>query len=128
SPSPAPWRTTPRGLSFAGAPWGADRKTERPTQAPRPRPMRGRPSPVIAHRLSPIQAFVRIVVLHRARIREEASHAGRLALRGLYHRLYQLQYLGGHATRSAATPRWNGDGEPVEVAEAPIVDTRSDLT
>jgi len=105
-----------------------DTHTETLIQDALRRLMRGRTSLVIAHRLSTIQDVDRIVVLHRGRIREEGTHAELLALRGLYHRLYQLQYLGGHATRSAATPRWNGDGEPVEVAEAPIVDTRSDLT
>jgi ATP-binding cassette subfamily B protein len=54
--------------------------------------MRGRTSIVIAHRLSTVQNVDQILVLHKGRIRERGTHAELLAARGLYWRLYQLQY------------------------------------
>jgi ATP-binding cassette subfamily B multidrug efflux pump len=54
--------------------------------------MAGRTSIIIAHRLSTIQNADRIVVLHRGRIREVGSHQELLRLRGIYWKLYQLQY------------------------------------
>jgi ATP-binding cassette subfamily B protein len=47
---------------------------------------------VIAHRLSTIQFMDQIVVLHHGRIREIGNHQELLHQRGLYYRLYQLQY------------------------------------
>ena len=52
----------------------------------------GRTSLVIAHRLSTIQKADRIIVLHRGRIREMGSHQELLRMRGIYWKLYQLQY------------------------------------
>lgn len=52
----------------------------------------GRTSIIVAHRLSTIQKVDRIVVLHRGRIREMGSHQELLKLKGIYWRLYQLQY------------------------------------
>ena len=47
---------------------------------------------VIAHRLSTIEHADRILVLHGGEIRESGTHASLLQRRGLYYRLYQLQY------------------------------------
>jgi len=47
---------------------------------------------VIAHRLSTIQYLDQIVVLHHGKIREIGTHQNLLKKRGLYYRLYQLQY------------------------------------
>jgi ABC-type multidrug transport system fused ATPase/permease subunit len=52
----------------------------------------GRTSIVIAHRLSTIQNADKIVVMHKGEIREIGSHQELLAKRGIYYRLYQLQY------------------------------------
>ncbi|OFV97940.1 MAG: antibiotic ABC transporter ATP-binding protein [Acidobacteria bacterium RIFCSPLOWO2_02_FULL_61_28] len=52
----------------------------------------GRTSIIIAHRLSTIQRADRIVVLHKGRVREVGSHQELLAQRGIYWKLYQLQY------------------------------------
>ncbi|MGH9618568.1 MAG: ABC transporter ATP-binding protein [Bryobacteraceae bacterium] len=52
----------------------------------------GRTSIVIAHRLSTIQRADRIVVMHRAQLREMGTHQELLAHRGIYWKLYQLQY------------------------------------
>ena len=54
--------------------------------------MAGRTSIVIAHRLSTVQNADRIVVMHHGEIRETGTHRELLELRGLYYRLYQLQY------------------------------------
>jgi ATP-binding cassette subfamily B protein len=54
--------------------------------------MEGRTSIVIAHRLSTVQHADRIVVMHHGEIREMGTHQELLARRGIYHRLYQLQY------------------------------------
>ena len=54
--------------------------------------MDGRTSLTIAHRLSTVQRSDRIIVIHKGKIREEGSHQQLLAKRGLYWRLYQLQY------------------------------------
>lgn len=52
----------------------------------------GRTSLVIAHRLSTIQRADRILVMHKAQLREAGTHQELLALRGIYWKLYQYQY------------------------------------
>jgi ATP-binding cassette, subfamily B, multidrug efflux pump len=54
--------------------------------------MAGRTTIAIAHRLSTIQDMDKILVLHRGELRESGSHQELLAERGLYFKLYQLQY------------------------------------
>jgi ATP-binding cassette subfamily B protein len=54
--------------------------------------LRGRTAMVIAHRLSTIQNVDEILVMHKGRIRERGAHQQLLAQRGLYWKLYQLQY------------------------------------
>jgi ABC-type multidrug transport system fused ATPase/permease subunit len=54
--------------------------------------LEGKTSIVVAHRLSTIQDVDRILVLHKGELREEGTHDELLARRGLYWRLYQLQY------------------------------------
>jgi len=59
--------------------------------------MRGRTTIAIAHRLSTIQGMDRILVLHKGQLRESGTHQELLAARGIYHRLYQLQFQAGAA-------------------------------
>ncbi|RKU25559.1 antibiotic ABC transporter ATP-binding protein [Candidatus Poribacteria bacterium] len=61
--------------------------------------MENRTSVVIAHRLSTIQNADKILVMHRGQIRETGTHAELLQQRGIYYRLYQLQYKGQEALR-----------------------------
>ena len=54
--------------------------------------MQGRTTIAIAHRLSTIQDMDRILVLHKGAVRESGTHQSLLAERGIYYRLYQLQF------------------------------------
>jgi ATP-binding cassette subfamily B protein len=54
--------------------------------------MAGRTTIAIAHRLSTIQDMDNILVLHHGTLRETGSHQQLLAQRGIYYKLYQLQY------------------------------------
>jgi ATP-binding cassette, subfamily B, multidrug efflux pump len=54
--------------------------------------MRDRTTIAVAHRLSTIQDMDRILVLHKGELRESGTHQELLAQRGIYHRLYQLQF------------------------------------
>ena len=54
--------------------------------------MDGRTTIAIAHRLSTIQGMDRILVMHKGQLRESGTHQELLAARGIYHRLYQLQF------------------------------------
>lgn len=69
-----------------------DTETERLIQDALEKVMKHRTSLIIAHRLSTIRTADRIIVFHRGRIREMGSHAELLAQRGIYYRLYQLQF------------------------------------
>jgi ATP-binding cassette subfamily B multidrug efflux pump len=54
--------------------------------------MAGRTTIAIAHRLSTIQDMDRILVLHKGHLRESGTHQELLAQRGIYYRLFELQY------------------------------------
>jgi ATP-binding cassette subfamily B protein len=69
-----------------------DTETERLIQQAIERVMLKRTSLVVAHRLSTIQRADRIIVLHHGEIREQGTHQELLTERGLYWRLYKLQY------------------------------------
>jgi ATP-binding cassette, subfamily B, multidrug efflux pump len=69
-----------------------DTETEHLIQDALKKLMQGRTSIIIAHRLSTIQNVDRIIVLHKGRVVEMGSHRDLLAQRGVYHRLYELQY------------------------------------
>ena len=69
-----------------------DTETEQLIQQAIERVMQQRTSVLVAHRLSTIQRADRIIVMHHGEIREQGSHQDLLAMRGLYWRLYKLQY------------------------------------
>ena len=70
-----------------------DTETEQLIQKAVERVMDGRTSMVVAHRLSTIQKCDKIMVFHHGELREAGSHNELLLERGLYWRLYQLQYV-----------------------------------
>jgi len=69
-----------------------DTETEQLIQRAVDRVMNDRTSMVVAHRLSTIQKCDRIMVFHHGELREMGTHNELLLHRGLYWRLYQLQY------------------------------------
>jgi ATP-binding cassette subfamily B protein len=83
-----------------------DSHTEQTLQRAMDRVMAGRTSIIIAHRLSTIKSVDKIVVMHKGAVHETGSHQHLLQQRGLYYKLYQLQY------RAAAD-----EGEYLQYAE-----------
>ncbi len=82
----------PRFLILDEATSSVDTKTEMMIREALDRLLTGRTSIVIAHRLSTIQNADRILVFHKGRLREQGTHQELLGQRGIYYRLYQLQY------------------------------------
>lgn len=82
----------PRVLILDEATSSIDTETEILIRDAVERLMKGRTSLVIAHRLSTIQSVDKIVLLHKGEVREVGTHQALLARRGLYWRLYQLQF------------------------------------
>jgi ATP-binding cassette subfamily B protein len=82
----------PKFLILDEATSSVDTKTEMLIREALNRLLTGRTAVVIAHRLSTIQHADRILVFHKGKLREQGSHQELLGLRGIYFRLYQLQY------------------------------------
>jgi ATP-binding cassette subfamily B protein len=82
----------PRFLILDEATSSVDTQTEVMIREALDRLLAGRTAMVIAHRLSTIQRADRILVMHKGRVREQGTHQELLAQRGIYYRLYQLQY------------------------------------
>jgi ATP-binding cassette, subfamily B, multidrug efflux pump len=99
----------PRFLILDEATSSVDTKTELQIREALGRLLSGRTAMVIAHRLSTIQHADRILVFHKGRLREQGAHQELLAQRGIYYRLYQLQYKeqelpGGNGVPPASSP------------------------
>jgi ATP-binding cassette subfamily B protein len=69
-----------------------DTETEHRVRLALSRMITGRTSVLIAHRLSTIQSADTILVMHKGQLRERGTHQQLLTQRGLYWKLYQLQY------------------------------------
>jgi ATP-binding cassette subfamily B protein len=69
-----------------------DTETELRVRSALERMITGRTSVLIAHRLSTIQRADTILVMHKGKLREQGTHQQLLTRRGLYYKLYQLQY------------------------------------
>ena len=111
----------PRLLLLDEATSSVDTHTEVLLQEALRRLMEGRSSIVIAHRLSTIQDVDRIVVMHRGRVRECGTHAELLALRGIYYRLYQLQFVDRPgAARPEGPPQLDGATLDSHFVDTPV--------
>ena len=82
----------PRILILDEATSSVDTDTELRIRGALERLVEGRTSVLIAHRLSTIQRAETILVMHKGQLREMGSHQELLSQRGLYWKLYQLQY------------------------------------
>ena len=82
----------PRILVLDEATSSVDTDTELRIRGALERMVEGRTSVLIAHRLSTVQRAETILVMHKGQLREMGSHQQLLAKRGLYWKLYQLQY------------------------------------
>ncbi len=82
----------PRILILDEATSSVDTDTELRIRGALERMVEGRTSVLIAHRLSTVQRADEILVMHKAQLREMGTHQQLLAKRGLYWKLYQLQY------------------------------------
>src|SRR5208337_4202111 len=82
----------PRILILDEATSSVDTDTELRIRSALERMVEGRTSVLIAHRLSTVQRAETILVMHKGQLREMGSHQELLAARGLYWKLYQLQY------------------------------------
>ncbi len=69
-----------------------DTDTEHRVRLALSRMITGRTSVLIAHRLSTVQSADTILVMHKGKLRERGTHQQLLTQRGLYYKLYQLQY------------------------------------
>jgi len=82
----------PKILILDEATSSVDTETEVKVRGALNRMVEGRTSVVIAHRLSTIQRADKIIVMHKGQVREMGTHQQLLAQRGIYYKLYQLQY------------------------------------
>ena len=82
----------PKILILDEATSSVDTETEFRVRDALTRMVEGRTSVIIAHRLSTIQRADKIIVMHKGQVREIGSHQQLLANRGIYYKLYQLQY------------------------------------
>jgi ATP-binding cassette, subfamily B, multidrug efflux pump len=71
--------------------------------------MKGRTTIAIAHRLSTIQDMDNILVLHKGQVRESGTHQELLAQRGIYFKLFELQYKGGQQDEESRRVRLEAD-------------------
>jgi ATP-binding cassette subfamily B multidrug efflux pump len=82
----------PKILILDEATSSVDTETEFKVRDALARMVEGRTSLIIAHRLSTIQRADKIIVMHKGQVREMGTHQQLLAQRGIYYKLYQLQY------------------------------------
>jgi len=104
----------PRILILDEATSSVDPETEFLIREASRRLVENRTSLVIAHRLSTVQNASKIIVMHKGRVREVGSHQELLARRGIYWKLYQLQYKDQETSVDRSLPAQAG---PLSVAD-----------
>jgi len=113
----------PKILILDEATSSVDTETEFRVRDALNRMVEGRTSLIIAHRLSTVQRADKIIVMHKGQIREMGTHQQLLAQRGIYFKLYQLQYKDqelnvGNVERSPSPANADGLTEPEVTASA----------
>jgi ATP-binding cassette subfamily B protein len=94
----------PKILILDEATSSVDTETEFRVRDALSRMVEGRTSLIIAHRLSTIQRADKIIVMHKGKVREIGTHQQLLANRGIYYKLYQLQYKDQEIPVSSSSP------------------------
>jgi ATP-binding cassette subfamily B multidrug efflux pump len=110
----------PKILILDEATSSVDTETEFRVRDALNRMVEGRTSLIIAHRLSTVQRADKIIVMHKGQVREMGTHQQLLAQRGIYFKLYQLQYKDQEIGVARAPSPANADGlrEPEVTASA----------
>ncbi len=93
----------PKILILDEATSSVDTDTEMKVREALTKLVEGRTSVVVAHRLSTIQRADKIIVMHKGKVREMGTHQQLLAQRGIYYKLYQLQYKDQEVPTPAST-------------------------
>src|SRR5271163_3223401 len=100
----------PKILILDEATSSVDTETEFRVRDALNRMVEGRTALIIAHRLSTIQRADEIIVMHKGQVREMGTHQQLLARRGIYYKLYQLQYKDQEVGVERAVTPANADG------------------
>jgi ATP-binding cassette subfamily B multidrug efflux pump len=100
----------PKILILDEATSSVDTETEFKVRDALGRMVEGRTSLIIAHRLSTVQRADKIIVMHKGQVREMGTHQELLAQRGIYFKLYQLQYKDQELNVARASTPANGSG------------------
>jgi ATP-binding cassette subfamily B protein len=100
----------PKILILDEATSSVDTETEFKVRDALGRMVEGRTSLIIAHRLSTVQRADKIIVMHKGQVREMGTHQELLAHRGIYYKLYQLQYKDQELNVARAPSPANGSG------------------
>jgi ATP-binding cassette, subfamily B, multidrug efflux pump len=99
----------PQILILDEATSSVDTETEFRVRDALSRMVESRTSLVIAHRLSTVQRADKIIVMHKGKVREMGTHQQLLAQRGIYYKLYQLQYKDQEIAAGAPQPMASAD-------------------
>ena len=102
----------PKILILDEATSSVDTETEFKVRDALGRMVEGRTSLIIAHRLSTVQRADKIIVMHKGQVREMGTHQELLAQRGIYFKLYQLQYKDQEPNVARAPANGSGFQQP----------------
>jgi len=107
----------PKILILDEATSSVDTETEFRVRDALARMVEGRTSLIIAHRLSTIQRADKIIVMHKGQLREMGTHQELLTHRGIYYKLYQLQYKDQEIAEVGRAPMPSNAGESTVSAD-----------